>query len=74
MVSTYSWVSALLVRKNDVVAGGQAIALSGTGHPDVSTPHLHFGVKLSGAYVDPMDYLAPGDVTALIRLAPLNAA
>jgi murein DD-endopeptidase MepM/ murein hydrolase activator NlpD len=38
----------------------------------VSTPHLHFGVRVDDTYVDPMTYLRPGDVVDLIRLAPLE--
>ena len=72
LASTYSWLSGLKVKKNDVVSTGQVIALSGPGHPDVLTPHLHFGVKLNGNYVDPMLYLGPGSVVDLIRLAPLT--
>ncbi|MBI3648554.1 MAG: M23 family metallopeptidase [Actinobacteria bacterium] len=71
LASTYSWVSELLVRKGDVVTVGQAIALSGTGHPDVFPSHLHLGAKLNGEYVDPLDYLSEGSVVDLIRLAPL---
>jgi murein DD-endopeptidase MepM/ murein hydrolase activator NlpD len=71
LASTYSWVSALLVRKNDVVARGQTIALSGAGHPGAPVAHLHFGAKLAGEYVDPMAYLAPLSVAGMIRLAPL---
>ena len=74
LASTYSWLSELRVRKNDVVTQGQVIALSGTGHPDVPTPHLHLGVKLNGAYQDPLEYLSPGSVVDLIRLAPLDAS
>jgi len=72
LVSTYSWVSALRVRKNDVIARGQTIALSGTGHPaSGEPPHLHVGVRLNGQYVDPLAYLSPLSVGGLIRLAPL---
>jgi murein DD-endopeptidase MepM/ murein hydrolase activator NlpD len=71
--STYSWVSALSVRKGDLVTRGQPIALSGSGHPGDTVPSLHLGVKLDGAYVDPLDYLQPLDLGALIRLAPLAA-
>jgi len=74
LASTYSWVSELRVRKNDVVGRGQVIALSGAGHPGSVTPHLHFGVKLNGGYADPMAYLAPASVAGLIRLAPLAPA
>jgi murein DD-endopeptidase MepM/ murein hydrolase activator NlpD len=69
--STYSWLSGLLVRKGDVVSRGQPIALSGPGHPGQFTPCLHLGAKLGAAYVNPLDYLTPLDVTDLIRLAPL---
>jgi len=73
LVSTYSFVSQILVRKNDLVTRGQVIALSGDGHPGETPTHLHLGAKLNGAYVDPLDYLEPGSVVDLIRLAPLAA-
>ena len=74
LVSTYSWLSELRVAKKDVVTEGKVIALSGPGHPGVLPAHLHFGAKLNGAYVDPFDYLSPGSVVDLIRLAPLEGA
>jgi murein DD-endopeptidase MepM/ murein hydrolase activator NlpD len=69
--STYSWASAILVRKGDAVARGSAVALTGTGHPGVEPPHLHFGVRQEGAYVDPLAFLAPLSLVGLIRLAPV---
>jgi murein DD-endopeptidase MepM/ murein hydrolase activator NlpD len=68
--STYSWLSEALVRRNDVVARGQAIATSGVGHPGKTPAHLHLGVKLNDAYQDPLAYLGPMSVSAYIRLAP----
>jgi murein DD-endopeptidase MepM/ murein hydrolase activator NlpD len=73
LASTYSWVSGLSVRKGAAVVAGQAIALTGNGHPGDTIPSLHFGVKLNGAYVDPMLYLESESVTSFIRLAPLLA-
>jgi murein DD-endopeptidase MepM/ murein hydrolase activator NlpD len=73
LASTYSWLSELRVKRDDAVSRGQVIALSGEGHPGITPAHLHFGVKLDGAYVDPLEYLAPGSVVELIRLAPLAA-
>jgi murein DD-endopeptidase MepM/ murein hydrolase activator NlpD len=73
LVSTYSFLSRILVRRNDLVTRGQVIALSGEGHPGETPTHLHFGAKLNGAYVDPLAYLSPGSVVDLIRLAPLAA-
>lgn len=71
VTSTYSWLGSVLVRKGDVVASGQPIATSGTGHPGSVVPHLHFGVKVDDVYVDPLDHLGPAGVEDLIRLAPL---
>ncbi len=71
--STYSWLDALSVRRGQVVSEGDVIARSGTGHPGTTVPHLHFGVKLDDAYVDPLDYLGPVEVWRFIRLAPLAA-
>ena len=52
---------------------GQPVARTGGGHTGDLIPNLHFGVRLDDAYVDPLAYLAPMDVSALIRLAPLVA-
>ncbi len=72
--STYSWLSTLLLSKGDRVEAGTPIATTGWGHPDLLVPHLHLGVKLNDAYVDPMAFLGDVSVSAFIRLAPLAAA
>jgi murein DD-endopeptidase MepM/ murein hydrolase activator NlpD len=72
LLSTCSFLSALLVHKGDVVIQGQGIALSGTGHVGDTTPDVHLGVRLNGGYVDPLDYLSPASVADLIRLAPIT--
>jgi len=72
--STASWLTDVLVHKGDTVAAGQVVAHTGWGHTADPVPHLHFSVRLDGAYVDPLDYLAPMDVSGLIRLAPVGAA
>jgi len=69
--STYSFLSSISVRRGDLVSQGQAIARSGTGHAGDVVPDLHFGVKLSDVYVDPLEYLGPLEVWRFIRLAPL---
>lgn len=75
ILSTCSFLSAVLVHKGDVVARGTPIARSGSGHPGSALPsHLHFGVRVAGDYADPMTFLAPPSVVDLIRLAPLLAA
>ena len=71
LVSTYSWLSAVSVRKGEAVLEGAVLGLTGFGHAGVSPPHLHFGVKRDGDYIDPMTVLTAGSVVDLIRLAPL---
>ena len=73
LASTSSWLSSLLVRKGARVVRGQPVATTGWGHPDLPVPHLHFSVRLDGAYVDPLAYLGAPDVSTLIRLAPLTS-
>jgi peptidase M23-like protein len=70
--STASWLTDVLVRTGDTVAEGQVVAHTGWGHAADPLPHLHFSVRLDGVYVDPLDYLAPLDVSGLIRLAPVT--
>jgi murein DD-endopeptidase MepM/ murein hydrolase activator NlpD len=72
--STYSWIGELGVRKGDAVFERQDIGRTGSGHPGGPVPHLHFGVKRDGAYVDPLSVLAPGSVAGFLRLVPLAPA
>jgi murein DD-endopeptidase MepM/ murein hydrolase activator NlpD len=70
--STYSWLDAVVARRGDAVTPGQVIGRSGSGHAGALVPHLHLGVRLLDAYVDPLAYLGPIEVWRFIRLAPLN--
>jgi hypothetical protein len=70
--SSYSWISAVMVKKGDVVTRGQVLALTGHGHPEVDTPHLHFGVRINGEYVDPMLFLGDGSLVNIVHLADLG--
>jgi murein DD-endopeptidase MepM/ murein hydrolase activator NlpD len=72
--TTYSWVSAVWVAKGDSVRRGQPIGATGHGHPEIATPHLHFGARIGSVYIDPMILLEPGSVAGLIHLAPLEPA
>ncbi|HEY3514539.1 MAG TPA: peptidoglycan DD-metalloendopeptidase family protein [Kribbella sp.] len=54
--STYSHLSQLGVHAGDKVQTGQRIGLSGnTGN--TTGPHLHFEIKVNGAFVDPVGWL-----------------
>ncbi len=71
--STYSWLDGITARRGDAIERGQVIGRSGAGHTGSLVPHLHLGVRLLDAYVDPLDYLGPIEVWRFIRLAPMNA-
>ena len=56
MESYYAHNSSLVVSTGDKVFQGQQVAYSGnTGNS--TGPHIHFGIKVNGSFVDPMNYL-----------------
>jgi murein DD-endopeptidase MepM/ murein hydrolase activator NlpD len=71
--TSYGYLSSIGVAEGDLVARGQVIAASGLGHPGAPIPHLHFGARFGGAYIDPMLLLVPLDFSPLIHLGPLPA-
>jgi murein DD-endopeptidase MepM/ murein hydrolase activator NlpD len=71
--TTYSWLGAIEVVRGTAVARGGVLGRTGQGHPGVEPPHLHFGARYAGSYLDPMVLLLSGDgVVGLIRLAALD--
>lgn len=57
LYTIYMHASALYVNKGDVVVKGQKIAAVGsTGRS--TGPHLHFGVRRSGSYVSPWNFIS----------------
>lgn len=57
LYTIYMHASKLYVSEDDVVVRGETIAAVGsTGRS--TGPHLHFGVRLNGAYVDPSNYVS----------------
>lgn len=57
LYTIYMHASKLYVSEDDVVVRGETIAAVGsTGRS--TGPHLHFGVRSNGAYVDPSNYVS----------------
>ena len=58
VATVYTHLSSVRVREGDLVEAGERIGrLGSTGA--VTGPHLHFELRLGGAAVDPLDYVAP---------------
>lgn len=72
--TTYSWISAVSVKKGEHVAKGQRVGATGHGHPDVPTPHLHFGARIGSDYIDPITLLGGANVVDIVHLAPLDGS
>ena len=58
VATVYTHLSSIHVREGDYVEAGDRVGrLGSTGA--VTGPHLHFEMRLGGAAVDPLDYVAP---------------
>jgi murein DD-endopeptidase MepM/ murein hydrolase activator NlpD len=70
--STYSYLSAILVKKGQLVEQGRLIARSGPGAAG-EDPNLHFGIRSGVNYLDPEPLLLESirrNVWRVIWLAP----
>lgn len=57
LYTIYMHASALYVKKDDIVIRGETIAAVGTTGRSTGN-HLHFSVRLNGAYTSPWNYLS----------------
>jgi murein DD-endopeptidase MepM/ murein hydrolase activator NlpD len=74
--TSYSFLAATRVHTGQVVRRGAVIGLTGGRGKNHEPDVLHFGVRIAGAYVDPMPLFAATegarDLTARVHLAPIS--
>ena len=70
--TSYAFLSAIEVKAGAPIARGAVLGAVGSGHPGVGSPHLHFGARYAGQYIDPMLLLERGSLVGLIHLAPIE--
>lgn len=59
-ISHSAHLSKVLVTKGQTVKEGQQIGITGNSGSLTTAPHLHFGIKINGEWVNPMDILING--------------
>ncbi|MCZ7536700.1 MAG: peptidoglycan DD-metalloendopeptidase family protein [Acidimicrobiia bacterium] len=71
--TSYSFLSAVEVRRGQTVSRGDAVGRSGGEGSGHGTGVLHFGLRLGESYVDPLVLFSPVDLVAAVRLVPSGA-
>ncbi len=54
------YANTITVKEGDTVKQGQVIGKMGSSGSSTGT-HLHFGIEVNGAFVDPLNYISPSD-------------
>ena len=72
--TSYAFLGSIDVKAGSSVARGTRVGTVGAGHPGSDAPHLHFGARYAGQYIDPLLLLERRSLVGLIRLAPIEEA
>ena len=72
--TSYAFLGSIDVAPGTGVARGAPVGTVGAGHPGSEEPHLHFGARYAGQYIDPMLLLERRSLVGLIHLAPVEEA
>jgi hypothetical protein len=73
LVTTYTSLGEVVVARGDLVDEGHWLGTAAASHPG-GAPGLHFGARLDGVYVDPLDLLGALDATRALHLVPVAPA
>ena len=70
LMTTVSYLSAVSVRKGELVGAGQKLGESGRAH---GTGSVHLSLRIDGEYTDPMVLFScrVGDISEALRLVPI---
>ncbi|MGF1667385.1 MAG: murein hydrolase activator EnvC family protein [Acidimicrobiia bacterium] len=70
LMTTVSYLSAVSVRKGELVRAGQKLGESGRAH---GTGSVHLSLRIDGEYTDPMVLFScrVGDISEALRLVPV---
>jgi len=68
--TSYSFLASVHARAGDIVEAGTVVGTSGGVGENHDGSVLHFALRISDAYVDPMQLFAPPDLGAVVHLAP----
>jgi murein DD-endopeptidase MepM/ murein hydrolase activator NlpD len=71
--TSYSFLRSIAVHEHQPVHAGQILGTTGGTGEQHEGGVLHFGLRVKGAYVDPLLLFRVPDLTTLVHLAPLDA-
>jgi len=70
--TSYSFLASLRVHAGERVRAGEVVGTTGGTGPNHDGSALHFGLRVGGAYVDPMQLYGAPDLTARVHLAAIR--
>jgi murein DD-endopeptidase MepM/ murein hydrolase activator NlpD len=68
LLTTYSFLATIAVKKNQAVTLGTVVGTLGSGHPNSATPHVHLSARRDGVYFDPIALYLGTDLAGLLTL------
>jgi murein DD-endopeptidase MepM/ murein hydrolase activator NlpD len=70
--TSYSFLRSVSVHRGERVTGGAVVGVSGGSGQNHAGRVLHLGLRAGDGFVDPMQLFMPIDLSARVRLAPVE--